>query len=124
MKFFSFNKSQGAVLATILILIFLGAAYFFIYLPNNEKRIQEQHFRALQNIDRNIHTKIDNSVALLRNLLNAYGFGGKAGYAKALNDSIKWNHYIEAANNSPTSFSFIKPRKYVDTQSVAQKGAS
>lgn len=72
MKFFSINKNQAAVIITILVLIFLGAAYFFIYLPGNEKRIQEQRFRALRNIDRNIHTKIENSIALLNNLLNAY----------------------------------------------------
>jgi hypothetical protein len=53
-------------------LIFLGAGYFFIYLPHNERRIQEQRFSALQNIDRNIHTKIENSVSLLNNLLNDY----------------------------------------------------
>src|SRR4051812_26172589 len=106
MKFLNFNKSQTAVLITIFILIFLGAAYFFIYLPNNEKRIQEQHFKALQNIDRNIHTKIENSLALLRTLLNAY-----------VEEPEKWTHYVESANNSPASFSLIKPRPGKATQS-------
>ena len=72
MKFFAINKNQSAVLATLVALIFLGALYFFIYLPGNERRIQEQRFNALQNIDRNIHTKIENSVALLNSLLTGY----------------------------------------------------
>ncbi|MEP7142305.1 MAG: cache domain-containing protein [Ferruginibacter sp.] len=72
MKLFSINKNQAAVLTTLLILVSLGAGYFFIYLPHNEKRIQEQRFSALQNIDRNIHTKIENSNALLNNLLTSY----------------------------------------------------
>ena len=79
MKFFAINKNQAAVLATLMVLIFLGALYFFIYLPNNEKRIQEQRFNALQHIDRNIHTKIENSTALLNNLLTAYQAAGKTG---------------------------------------------
>jgi len=72
MKFFAINKNQAAVLTTLLVLLFLGAGYFFLYLPNNENRIREQRFMALRNIDRNVHIKIENSVALLNNLLSAY----------------------------------------------------
>ena len=72
MKFLFLNKSQGYILATIMGLVFLGSCYFFIYLPANEKKVQEQRFRTLQNIDRNIHDKIVNSASLLTNLLNAY----------------------------------------------------
>ncbi len=72
MKFFSINKNQSAVLLTLIILLFFGAVYFFIYLPYNEKRIEEQRFNALQNIDRNIHSKIENSISLLNNLLSNY----------------------------------------------------
>lgn len=72
MKFFTINKNQSAFLVTLMILIFLGALYFFIYLPGNEKQIQEHRFSALQNIDRNIHTKIENSIGLLNNLLSSY----------------------------------------------------
>lgn len=72
MKFLLLNKSQGYILATIMALAFLGSCYFFIYLPSNEKRVQQQRFRTLQNIDRNIHDKINNSGALLGNLMNDY----------------------------------------------------
>lgn len=72
MKFLSLNKSQGYIFTTLLGLVFLGFCYFFIYLPNNEKRVEEQRFRTLQNIDRNIHQKIYNTVSLLNNLLIAY----------------------------------------------------
>jgi len=77
MKFFSINKNQSAVLVTLIILIFLGAGYFFIYLPYNEKRIQEQRFNALQNIDRNIHAKIENSISLLNNLLTNFQYANE-----------------------------------------------
>ncbi len=72
MKFFLINKNQSAFLVTLIILLFLGAGYFFIYLPFNEKRIEEQRFNALQKIDQNIHAKIENSVSLLNNLLSNY----------------------------------------------------
>jgi hypothetical protein len=72
MKFFSISKNQATVFLTLLVMICLGAGYFFIYIPQNEKTIQEQRFRALQNIDKNVHAKIENSVALLNNLLTDY----------------------------------------------------
>src|SRR5580698_6252296 len=71
-RFFSILKTQGAVLMTMLVLIMLGAAYFYIYIPDNEKNVQERHFRCLQNIDYNVHNKIDNSTMLINNLLGAY----------------------------------------------------
>lgn len=72
MKVFRNNINLAAILATLLVIISLGSIYFFIYLPHNERNLQEQRFRALQNIDKNIHEKIENSVALLNNLLSSY----------------------------------------------------
>lgn len=72
MRYFSFYKNYNDVLITLLVLIFLGAGYFYLYVPQNEKAVQEQRFRSLQNIDKNIHSKIDNSIALMHNLLVAY----------------------------------------------------
>lgn len=71
MKLLHFNKSVGYIVTTVLSLCFLCACYFFIYLPANERRIEEQRFRTLQNIDRNIHEKIENSVSLLNNIISA-----------------------------------------------------
>jgi hypothetical protein len=71
-KFLSFGNSRGGVLGTLLILIALGACYFFIYLPNNEKIVQERRFRCLRNIDTNLHTKMDNSVKQIGGLLGDY----------------------------------------------------
>ena len=68
----SINKNESAVLVTLIVVIFLASAYFFIYIPSNEKRVQEQRFRSLQNLDLNIHSKIQNSVSLINNLLTAY----------------------------------------------------
>lgn len=72
MRYFSFFKNFNDVFITLLVLIFLGAGYFYMYVPQNEKAVQEQRFRSLQNIDKNIHSKIDNSIALMHNLLVAY----------------------------------------------------
>ena len=47
-----------------------GFHLFFCIHTNNEKSIQQQRFRALQNIDKNIHAKVENSVGLLNNLLS------------------------------------------------------
>ena len=85
MKFFTINKNQSAVLVTLMILIFLGAGYFFIYMPQNERRIQEQRFSALQNVDLNIHTKIENSISLLNNLLTEYQDQNTAGRERLIN---------------------------------------
>lgn len=71
LKSAKFNKSVGYIVTTVFSLCFLCAIYFFIYLPNKEKNIEEQRFRTLQNIDRNIHEKIDNSVSLLNNIISA-----------------------------------------------------
>ncbi len=90
MKLFSFNRNQVAVLVTILVLVVLGAVYFFVYMPTNEKRIQKQRFQtrighhalrrfqALQNIDANIRVKIENSVSLLNNTITDYLKGNSA----------------------------------------------
>ena len=100
MKAPSINKNHAAVIITVLVLIFLGAAYFFIYLPRNERRIQEQRFSALRSIDRNIHTKVENSIALLNNLLNAYQAADKPGREKL-------NRYI--AGYSSANFKLTTP---------------
>ncbi|HEX4373820.1 MAG TPA: hypothetical protein VHZ50_10995, partial [Puia sp.] len=72
LKFFSFGKNQAGVLITLLALISLGACYFFIYLPNNEKAVQERRFRCLRKIDTNIRIKIDNSFTQISNLIYDY----------------------------------------------------
>lgn len=72
MKFFSAKSNNSAILITLLIVVALGSVYFFIYLPYNEKIIQEQRFRALQNVSRNVEAKIGNSATLLNNLLDFY----------------------------------------------------
>src|ERR1700753_1309241 len=72
LKFFSFGKSQASILITLMVLIFLGAVYFYIYIPQNEKTVQERRFRCLQNINTNINTKIGNSISMLNYLLTSF----------------------------------------------------
>ncbi|MEX8546958.1 MAG: cache domain-containing protein [Mucilaginibacter sp.] len=61
-----------AIFITVLVIVFLGISYLYVYIPAKERRIREQGFRAMQNIDRNIQAKIQNSVSLLNNILSAY----------------------------------------------------
>lgn len=68
---FSSKRNYIAILLTLLFIVFLGAVYFFIYIPQSEQRLREQRFRSLQSIDRNIHEKIDNGYALMNNLLKS-----------------------------------------------------
>lgn len=70
---FSISRSQAAVFITVAAVSLLAAGYFFIYIPGNSKELNEQRFRTLQRIDKNIHDKIDNSIALMNNLLEAHG---------------------------------------------------
>lgn len=85
-----FNSKQAGIIITVLILIFLGASYFFIYVPENEKTVQERRFRTLQDIDSNIHFKIDNSTSLINNLLytNKTDINGTKSLVKRYNDSL------------------------------------
>lgn len=95
-------------------LIMLGSCYFFIYLPANEKTIQAQRFRALQNTDRNIHAKIENSIGLLNNLLNAYQNGDDE-------KKLALNRYIDGY--SKTNFTLLKPTA-IQSIAAACKGIS
>ncbi len=88
MKLFFVTNRLGPVITTILVIICLGAIYFFVYLPRNEKNIQEQRFRALQNLDDNIQAKIENSAALLNNLLINYSKGDLSN-REGINDYIQ-----------------------------------
>ncbi len=66
------SRKQTGVIVTLLVLIFLGASYFYIYVPNNERTVQERRFRCLQNVDINIHNKIQNNFRLVENLSRTY----------------------------------------------------
>jgi hypothetical protein len=70
-KFFSSIKAHINSLITLFVILIVGAYYFFIYIPNNEKTVQERHFRCLQNIDKNIRDKIKGSVQVLATILNS-----------------------------------------------------
>ncbi|MEO6977284.1 MAG: cache domain-containing protein, partial [Mucilaginibacter sp.] len=69
---FSFGRNRGVIFATLLVVITLGAAYFFVYVPNNQRALEEKQFRCLQNTAQNISDKIDNSLATLTNLMSNY----------------------------------------------------
>ena len=109
---FSFTRNHAAVLITLLFVIFLGASYFFIYIPNNEKSLQEQRFRALQNIEKNIHAKIENSVALMNNLLKD---SVDTAYIKYLSNRSKKLFTLSIPENQPRIIKDITDSGYTIT---------
>jgi hypothetical protein len=72
MKILSSIRKHAIVFTTLFVIIALGLIYLFGYIPHNEKVIRAQRFKVLQEVDKTVHTKIENSVALLDNLLTAY----------------------------------------------------
>ena len=72
MKILSSIRKHAIVFTTLFVIIALGLIYLFGYIPHNEKVIRVQRFKVLQDVDKTIHAKIENSVALLDNLLTAY----------------------------------------------------
>lgn len=71
-KFPVIGKNQVVAIVTFLTLVMLGVSYFYIYIPANEKVVQERRFRCLQNININIHSKIINSTWMLNNFLKTF----------------------------------------------------
>jgi len=86
---FSVSKNQLTVFITLIVLILLGAAYFFIYVPSNERIVQQRHFLSLQNIEQNINLKIDNSLAQLKGLDTAYNNGQQQAVIKYIDNYPK-----------------------------------
>lgn len=114
-NFFSISKNQVSVLTTLVVIIILASGYFFIYMPGNEKALQAQRFRALQHVDRNVHEKIENSAALLNNLLTNYQQGNDKEKATVLNYILKY---------PSKNFTLIKPEKLsIDKTMVWQNNA-
>jgi hypothetical protein len=68
-KFFSISREQTPIIITFLIAVLLGATYLFIYVPNKEKDLQQEHFRWLQRFDKNIQLKQEGCDTLLSHLL-------------------------------------------------------
>ena len=120
LKSFSFGKNQAGVLITLLILISLGASYFFIYVPNNEKVVQERRFRCLRTIDLSIRNKISTSKTQITNLLNNYDKYYKNQQTAALN---KLKKYI--TEYPRTNFTLLLPEqadKYFNNDSLISMG--
>ncbi|MCF0060577.1 cache domain-containing protein [Dyadobacter chenwenxiniae] len=68
-NFFSLDRKQIVILMTILSILVTAALYLFIYIPSNQRNVEAIRFRAIQNIDKNIGKKVDNSVMLMNQLL-------------------------------------------------------
>ncbi|HTI57938.1 hypothetical protein [Mucilaginibacter sp.] len=71
-NFLAKTKNQLGIIITVMFLVLLGAGYFFVYIPANEKTVQQRRFTSLQKIDSNIHSKIDNSGNFLATQLHSF----------------------------------------------------
>ena len=105
MRYISYNKNHNAVWITLGVIFSLGASYFFMYIPQNEKWLQAQRFRTLRNIDSNIHKKVENSVGLMQGLLKKY---------PPQNTDIL--NYIKNYNQQANGFILSKPRNISGNQ--------
>ena len=90
MKWFilSFSPKQSLIFATVFLLIALGAAYFFWFVPNNQNILEQKQFRCLQTMQSNVTDKIDNSLNLLNSLIDDYLNPPKYFTAKQIQDYI------------------------------------
>ncbi|WCT10639.1 hypothetical protein [Mucilaginibacter jinjuensis] len=87
---FSFSRSQSVIIATLIVILVLGVLYFFVYVPHNQINLETKQFRALQNTEQKISDKVDNSLALVHNLIRNY----KANAADY--DTAKIHRYIDS----------------------------
>ncbi|WP_207426611.1 cache domain-containing protein [Pedobacter sp. SYSU D00535] len=71
-NFFSFSRNKRIAFSTLFFVLVLAAVYLFIYVPSNVRHLEARQYRSLQNAEKNIQAKIDNSVGLLGNLLYRY----------------------------------------------------
>ena len=118
LKSLSFGKNQSGILITLVILLSLGACYFFFYLPGNEKNVQERRFRRLREIDVSIRYKITTSQTQITNLLNSYDSYLQHNNSTELN---KLKKYI--SEYSKANFTLLLPNQankyfYKDTSLV------
>ncbi|GAA4322622.1 hypothetical protein GCM10023149_23080 [Mucilaginibacter gynuensis] len=120
-KFFSFSRNQGVVMVTVFFLVAIGAIYFFKYVPNRQRELEEKQFRGLQNIESNVSRKIDNSLALLKTLSDAY-VADSPNYrrvaVKAYAKSFPEQNFTVDVNVLPAPKKQDSTQKNIDTSSV------
>ncbi|MBV4360393.1 cache domain-containing protein [Pinibacter aurantiacus] len=59
------TKRQIPLFVFLCIFALLALMYYFVYIPGNERRLDAEHFKWLQNIDENIRKKIGEADTLL-----------------------------------------------------------
>ncbi|SDG74893.1 hypothetical protein SAMN04487996_122153 [Dyadobacter soli] len=80
-------------MVTIIFILVTGALYSFVYIPSNQRNVEAMRFRAIQNIDRNINKKIDNSVNLMSQLLAAHALNKNSDSVNIYIDSLPKNNF-------------------------------
>jgi hypothetical protein len=84
MRSFFLSREHIPVFITLGIVIILGCGYYFIYLPKSESAIKRWKFRTLQNVERNIHTKIEIGHKQLKTYLSSNELKTKVTNSKSL----------------------------------------
>lgn len=70
---FSFDRKHWVILFCLASLLSLALAYLFVYIPSNEKYLNERRFNAMQRIGTNIEAKETNTYKLIESLTIALG---------------------------------------------------
>lgn len=104
---FSFNRNQIIILFTLLFVLVLGVLYYFMYVPNNQREIEKQRFKCLQNFEENVNAKKDNSVSLLNNLLN-----------ECISNPKGYPQVFSYANNNPHKYFKLKLSAYPSKNTI------
>jgi hypothetical protein len=70
---FSFDRKHWVILFCLASLLSLALAYLFVYIPSNEKYLNERRFNAMQRIETNIEAKESNTYKLIESLTISLG---------------------------------------------------
>ncbi len=65
---FSFERKHWVILFCLIGLLAFALAYLFVYIPSNEKYLNERRFNAMRRIETNIDAKQSNTFQLIKSL--------------------------------------------------------
>jgi hypothetical protein len=117
-KFFSLTRNTAGVVVTLCLLGSMAVYYLFVYLPANENAVRARRFRCLQNMDVNIHHKLDNSASMVNSFLASYSFDSNGQPNSALENLKKEVEQFSKKNFTLSDFKDSKLPKDTDSSLV------
>jgi len=103
-KFVSIGGRQVTIFLTVAILATLATLYYFVYIPDKENDLYQEHFSWLQRSDKNIRDKINATDSLLSHILQFFN--------EASTEAQKKIGYIKQ--------NFIGPQQSIDMTKVTR----